>query len=375
MLTRKTLPFAFGTITLFIIAGFLPGEKPRPLSEPRVKALLEQLGNQSYQQREAATRELKAQPPDLLPTIRTIIKETPNPEIHWRAKKIEWAILSSACSSRSTAMQFTIIEAGEFSMGSPPREPYQRADESMHEVQISQTFLIGAHEVTQSEYQAVMGYNPSWHHAQGKGQAKVAGMNTDRFPVENVTWYDAIQFCNTMSKKDGLPSYYEMEGVEKLGNSISIARVKILGGSGYCLPTEAEWEYACRAGTRSMYHYGNRNTGKEANIKATVSTGYGGSFEAWKSLNRTTTTGSYPANSWRCLDMHGNVAEWCEDWYENNLGVKDQRDPQGPKFGEHRVIRGGSYLVTQGSCRSASRHSAMPSEAKEYIGFRIARRP
>jgi len=148
-------------------------------------------------------------------------------------------------------------------------------------------------------------------------------------------------------------------------------------GKTYRLPTEAEWEYACRAGTDSPFSYGKDTARTDANIKApTVPGGYGGDSPKWKELGRTAKVGSYPPNEWGLFDMHGNVEEWCEDWYDKDAYSKPPSEElQGFTAGTYKVARGGSWLLNDAHSRSASRIFHMPREAKFYGGFRVARTP
>ena len=142
--------------------------------------------------------------------------------------------------TNSIGMKLALIPAGEFTMGSPDSDrDADPGEKPQHQVRITRSFYLGVHEVTQAQYVAVMGVNPSWFSANGGGKDRVAGQSTDRHPVESVSWLDSVKFCNKLSEKEGLKMFYEMNGI--------IVRVPDWNGLGYRLPTEAEWEYACRA--------------------------------------------------------------------------------------------------------------------------------
>lgn len=278
--------------------------------------------------------------------------------------------------SKTLGSEFALIHAGEYRMGSPGDEPYRRVDETDHKVKLTMPWYIGIHEVVQEDYEKIMGANPSYFSAKGGGSAKVNGLATNRFPVEMVSWFDAVEFCNRLSVKDGYAAYYKLTDVKKEGASITSATVAIPGGNGYRLPSEAEWEFACRAGTTTPFHYGKESSERTSNVKALLDTGGYGASPKWKELGRTTTVGSYPANAWGLFDMHGNAAEWCEDWYDKGYySVSPRENPRGPEQGAHRAIRGGSWLVNDAICRSACRFFHLPSESTSYSGFRIARTP
>ncbi|MFO0806321.1 MAG: formylglycine-generating enzyme family protein [Gemmataceae bacterium] len=278
--------------------------------------------------------------------------------------------------SQTLGMEFALIHPGEFRMGSPGEEPYRRADETEHRVKLTKAWYMGVHEVTQEDYEKLMGANPSHFSKNGAGSAKVNGLDTKRFPVEMTSWFDAAEFCNRLSVKDGYEPYYKLADVKKNGVTITEAAVTIAGGNGYRLPSEAEWEFACRAGTTTPFHYGKESSEHTANVKALLDTGGYGASPKWKELGRTTKVGSYPANAWGLFDMHGNAAEWCEDWYDKGYyTVSPRENPRGPEMGAHRAIRGGSWLVNDAICRSACRFFHLPSEATSYSGFRLARTP
>jgi len=289
-------------------------------------------------------------------------------------------LLPGTTRSESLGLPLRLIEPGEFVMGSQPKEPGAQPDEAPQRVLVSHAFYLGVYEITQFEFQQVMQQKPSAFAIGGGSQDKVRKLVTERFPVDNVSWFAAVEFCNRLSQKDGLPPYYAISPAAETDPTEAGRQVTIRGGTGYRLPSEAEWEYACRAGTTTAFHFGNRMAQKLANCQAVVSSGGYGAIPEWKSLGRTAKVGSYPPNAWGLFDMHGNVAEWCEDWYDEK-GVPAEnrgevsRDPRGPAHGTHRVLRGGSWLLQDKQCRSASRMFHLPLETKYYTGFRIARTP
>ena len=234
------------------------------------------------------------------------------------------------------------ISGGTFMMGSPANERGRFDNEGpQHQVTIS-SFYMGKTEVTQKEYQEIMGKNPSKY----KG---------DNRPVEKVSWFDAIEYCNRSSQRERLTPAYAISGS---GNNRTVTWDK--NANGYRLPTEAEWEYACRAGTITAY-----NTG------ATFSANTGWYIE--NSDMGTHPTGQKPANAWGLYDMHGNVLEWCWDWWNADYASGSQTDPSGPASGTQRVARGGHWLSYPALTRSASRRADTPNSSYDYHGFRIAR--
>jgi formylglycine-generating enzyme required for sulfatase activity len=232
------------------------------------------------------------------------------------------------------------INGGTFIMGSPANEPERRDTEVQHSVAVS-TFYMGNYEVTQKEYQEMMGTNPS-------------NFKGDNLPVENVSWFDAVEYCNTLSQREGLTPAYLISGS---GDYRTVTWNR--SANGYRLPTEAEWEYACRAGTTTAY-----NTGPSASDN----TGWYGA----NSGIRTHPVGQKPANAWGLYDMHGNVCEWCWD-RSGNYSSEPQTDPTGPSSGSNRVRRGGTYSDPARYVRSAYRLDNIPSVRSGLIGFRIVR--
>lgn len=335
----------------------------------RIASLVLQLGDDDFQTRENASKQLVEMGEVALVALRGA-KIHGDPEVHRRANLAIAMILDNCKVSDSTGLELVLIESGTFQMGSPNNESGRRDDEWLHSVRITRQFFIGKYEVTQMQYESVMKSNPSAF------RTAPEGTDIRRFPVESVTWFDAIEFCNRLSKQDGYPPYYELSEVKHSEKSIVSAGVKVKGGNGFRLPTEAEWEYACRAGTSTPFHFPGRNTGKQSNVKATRATGAYGIGSTWKDHERTTQVGSYPPNTLGLHDMLGNAGEWVWDWYDRDF-YRDspKQDPTGPETGRHRVLRGGSWLVTEANSRSASRFYHTSDERKNYAGFRVARTP
>jgi formylglycine-generating enzyme required for sulfatase activity len=246
--------------------------------------------------------------------------------------------------TNSVGMKLVLIPAGEFDMGAPDSEKDAQDDEKpRHRVRITRPFYLGATEVTQGEYRAVTGQSPSSH----KG--------SDDLPVEQVSWLDAVNYCNALSRKEGLPPFYRVDG--------QTVEVIDWNGRGYRLPTEAEWEYACRAGNPARYSFGDDASGL-------------GEY-AWyddNSGNKTHPVGQKRANTFGLYDMHGNVWEWCWDGYSEKYDARSPvDDPRGPLGGAHRVIRGGSWSNYGRNCRSAYRYRVDPGIRSSHLGFRAAR--
>gem|GEM_PF-1651632 len=271
--------------------------------------------------------------------------------------------------SSATGMKLVLIPAGTFMMGSPDSEAHRGVSEGpSHAVTMTRSFYMGAFEVTQGEYERVMGVNPSWFSPRGGGAATVRGLDTSRFPVEQVSWYDAIAFCNQMSRAEGLPEFYMMTNEHRQkNNSINSASVTPVGGNGYRLPTEAEWEYSCRATTGSAFNFGNHLSGDMANIFGEKPYG---TNKRVNSLRRTTTVGSYAENNFGLFDMHGNVWEWVFDVYDARAyGSRSWpvQDPVVTSGSQSRVTRGSGWDGAAGQARSAAR--GVPPSAG-FLSFR-----
>ena len=220
---------------------------------------------------------------------------------------------------KGVKLEMTLIPAGKFVMGSPESEVGRSDYETQHKVTLTKSYYMGKYEVTQEQWKAVMGKNPS----DTKGA---------KLPVTDVSWEDCQEFIKKLNAKTN---------------------------GGYRLPTEAEWEYACRAGTKTAYSFGAKITPKDANYDDS------GIYEP-------VAVGSYKPNAFGLYDMHGNVWEWCEDWkadYPNGAVM----DPKGPAKGELRVLRGGSFNYHDSAARSSDRNQCTPATGYIGAGFRLAR--
>ena len=242
---------------------------------------------------------------------------------------------------KTSLVRMVSVEGGSVTMGSSSGDSDERPE---HRVTVS-SFLIGTYEVTQGQYKQVTGANPSRFSSGG---------DAERRPVEQVSWYDSVAFCNKLSDLEGYARIYTING-----NTVTADFSK----NGYRLPTEAEWEYAARGGKQSKgYTYSGSNDIGQV---------------AWYDGNSGSTThvaGTKAANELGLYDMSGNVWEWCNDWY-GNYGSGAQSDPMGASSGGNRVYRGGSWNGDAGYCRSANRDGNDPGGRDSRLGFRVARRP
>jgi serine/threonine protein kinase/formylglycine-generating enzyme required for sulfatase activity len=293
-------------------------------------------------------------------------------EVETAARKTrqQWAerLKMPVVSTNSLGMVFSLIPPGQFQMGSPESEKERGDGEQQHLARIAKPFYLGAYEVTQSQFERVMGRNPSSFSNQGGDTEKSTGVDTSRYPVENVTWYDAVEFCNMLSEKEGLRPYYRISTIERERNmSIKSATVSVEGGNGYHLPTEAQWEYACRAATTTQFSFGTVNNGIECNCNGKEPYG---TEEPGQLIATTVPVGRYSSNAFGLFDMHGNVWEWCWDRYTESL--TQASDPVGSPLGRLRVHRGGSYGCPARLCRSAYRGRQEPRFADSGMGFRVA---
>ena len=222
---------------------------------------------------------------------------------------------------------------GTFLMGSPKSEKGRSEREIQHEVQLTKGFYVGVHPVTQSEYQAVMGTNSSYF----------KGTN---LPVERVSWDDAQAFCTKVR--------------EQTGQAVR-------------LPTEAEWEYACRGGTTTPFYWGGELNGTQANCDG--NSPWGTSTKG-PTLDKTSRVGSYAEkypHPWGLTDVHGNVWEWCQDWYDAGFYARSSAvDPEcRDSKQKYRVLRGGSWICSASDCRAASRNGRAPAKRGSDAGFRV----
>jgi len=229
------------------------------------------------------------------------------------------------------SIELVEIPAGRFVMGSPAGERGRAADEIAHQVRVAHAFLLGRHEVTQQEWRTVTGESPSHFTDCGPG-----------CPVENVNYFEITAFLKTLNDGD--------------------RRLR------YRLPTEAEWEYACRAGTTTPFATGANLTTDQANYNGTFP--YPG-FPPGLYREHPTPAGTFPPNAWGVADMHGNVWEWTSDWY-GPYNPGPATDPRGPASGDKKVIRGGSWYFDAASARCALRYTHSPQDRGFSLGFRVA---
>jgi formylglycine-generating enzyme required for sulfatase activity len=256
------------------------------------------------------------------------------------------------------------INAGKFMMGSPAEEPCRESmigkKETQHSVTLTRAFELLKTEVTQGQFQTEMGYAPS--------SFKSCGADC---PVETVTWHEAAAFCNALSVKTNQAKCYACSGT---GSNVSCAVAAAYSGAkiytcpGYRLPTEAEWEYAYRAGTTTALYNGPITSCSGSDPGAGAIGWY-----TWNAGFKPHPVASKKANDWGLYDMAGNVWEWCHDLYQIDLGSGPQTDPWGPTLGASRAGRGGSWINNAGGLRAAGRGLWPPGTPSNFLGFRCAR--
>ncbi len=249
------------------------------------------------------------------------------------------------------------IPPGTFVMGSPASERERRDDEMQHTVTLTQGFWMGRHEVSQEEYWGVMGSNPSyWRNGQSAFGSGGEVTNDLRHPVELVSWNDATNYCGGLTTRER-------------------AAGRIPANYRYRLPTEAEWEYACRGGTTNAFHYGKALRGTMANLDARFEYDADvGTISTSNYFGRTSVVGSSMPNGFGLYDMHGNVWEWCGDRY-GTYPFGPVSDPHGPVLGSNRVFRGGSWFSFGNHCRSAFRYWFDPEYRFTDLGLRVVLAP
>jgi len=273
--------------------------------------------------------------------------------------------------TNSIGMEFVLIPPGEFTMGSSPAEiraapTFQGEDDywlkcaqregPQHQVILTQPFYLGIHEVTQATYAKIMAQNPSIFSPQGDFKDRVAGLDTSNFPVETVNWDEASEFCVKLSSKEGLqPVTFKQRTGE----------VPIIDGNGYRLPTEAEWEFACRAGTTTQFWSGN-------SFEVLNTVGWHGG----NSQHRTHEVGGLKANPFGLHDVHGNVWEWVLDVWDHTSSVQYTEvraiNPLGSATDTNRrIVRGGFWATPEARCCSARRFAQTPHEKYGHNGFRV----
>ena len=247
------------------------------------------------------------------------------------------ALKTGTVITNSIGMKLGVVPPGEFEMGSPETEEKRSGDESRHRVRLTKPAFMTIYEITQAEFQTVMETAPS------------GITDSDRLPVQNVSWEQAVAFCRKLSE---LPE-------EKAAGRV------------YQLPTEAQWEYACRAGSTTPTSFGGAITSSQANFDGNYAYGTDtpGTF-----VGKPQAVGSYEPNAWGFYDMHGNVYEWTADWYEKFTSGAVS-DPVGPADGSYRVSRGGSWFYGASVARSADRCRREPRNAQRIMGFRLSLRP
>jgi len=285
---------------------------------------------------------------------------------------------------------FMMIPGDTFTMGTPSDEYGRDSNETQHQVTLTNDFYMSETEITNQQYadMAQWAYDNGYCTANnstlqdaldGSTQelldfddsdceiSYVLGTFTvdsgkENYPVIEVTWYGAVSYCDWLSMKEGFTRAYDHSSWECNGDDPYNAE-------GYRLPTEAEWEYACRAGTQTPFNTGDcLNAETEANYNGNYPyTGCPrGPYEGWA-----LPVANYPANAFGLYDMHGNVWEWCNDWYDSYGG--DETDPVGPSSGVSRVLRGGGWIGNALLCRSAFRYMYFPTFTLYYLGFRVCR--
>ena len=282
------------------------------------------------------------------------------------AQAVPYAEPAEGQLTSSNGMTFVWIRAGEFMMGPSAYEEGRMPDETRHRVRITRAFYLSAFEVTVRQFRQFAeetGYRTDLEILRSADSSGATGRKEftpgptwrdpefpqgDDHPVVCVSWNDAVAFCRWLSEKEGRD---------------------------YRLPTEAEWEYACRAGTTTSFSCGDSvaELNEVANVVPLIPKANGGVELGKRAYPCTSPVGAFPPNAFGLYDMHGNAAEWCADWYAAYGGETPQDDPHGPDAGRYRIIRGGSYGLSAHFARSAHRTHGVPVCGNIWTGFRLAR--
>jgi formylglycine-generating enzyme required for sulfatase activity len=292
-----------------------------------------------------------------------------------RKSPVVSVLTAAAVPEKSAPSGMVWIAGGTFMMGSPGSEVGRRSDETQHQVTISRGFYMGKYAVTVGDFHQFVdatGYKTSaetfggglvWTGSNWVTKVDANWRNpyftqNDNHPVVLISWNDGVKYCNWRSEREGLSPAYMVSGTNVAWNR---------SADGYRLPTEAEWEYACRAGTTSPFNTGNNIMTEQANYNG--NNPYNGNAKGTYRKG-TTAVGSFAANDWGLYDMHGNVWEWCWDWY-GDYASDSQTDPTGAASGAYRMERGGSWIIDAECLRSAHRHYFPPGLRYSSLGFRV----